>query len=367
MLEFFQNQIDSISSMHIIIQMCIYTSLLFIAIITLLLVYLKNLRNRLKLRHQLEASYQKEYESNLIEYIYSDEEEFAEEQSQPIIDYFTKSTDNYLKRKILIHTFLKLKNEISGETADTIQNLYRKTGLIDSATKQLKSKKWDTVARTIREFTEFEIKEAHDDIIQLINHPRKEVRFEIQKYLVQLFRFDGLEFLNIIENELSEWDQIQILEILNKFNNLQIPDMTNWLYSKNDSVVLFTLKLVRIHNQFGLKDEIITLLSHSNPLIRLEAINLVNPLGIYEAVAILKDNLFERTIDEQIAIFKMLEEMSMPNDIPFIQAHMNHENFYIRVSVMKIMNIISVEEDNTYTIIENAEEVKIDTNLIKAS
>ncbi|MEL1240422.1 HEAT repeat domain-containing protein [Flavobacterium flavipallidum] len=367
MLEFFQNSIDSINSMHVIIQMCIYLSVILSTIIFISLVYLKNLRDRLKIKRRIESTYAKKYESDLIEYLYASDDEMATDQQQKIIEYLKKCSHNRLKRKIIIKTFIRLKDDVSGETADAIQNLYYETGLITSATKKLKSKKWDAVARAIRELTQFEIKEAHDEIIQLINHPKKEVRFEIQKYLVQLFRFEGLEFLNIIENQLSEWDQIQLIEILSRFKNLEVPDMNEWLRSKNDSVVSFTLKLVRIHNQFGVQEEIITLFNHPNPEIRIEAINLISHLGIYEAVGILKDGLFERTLDEQIAFFKMMEEMSMPDDLEFIKDYVNHDNFFIRISVMKIMNLITVEEDNTFKINSITENYPIDTNFTKAS
>lgn len=367
MLEFFLNSLDSLHSMHTIIQMCVYLSLLFIAVIILLMIYLKNIRDRLKIKKRIETTYQKKYESDLIEYLYASDDESTIEQRQKIVSYLKTCAENRLKRKIIISTFLKLKNDISGETADTIQDLYYQTGLFQSAISKLKSKKWDAVARSIRELNQFEIKEAHDEIIQLINHPKKQVRIEIQKYLVKLFRFEGLEFLNILENQLSEWDQIQLLEILNKFKNLHIPDMHDWLRSKNDSVISFTLKLVRIHNQFGVKDEIIALFNHPNQDLRIDAISLVSHLGIYEAVEILKNGLFERSLEEQIAFFKMMEEMSMPDDIPFVKEHMNHDNFYIRISVMKIMNLITVDDDNTFTINSIAENYPIDKILTKAS
>ncbi|WP_379777858.1 HEAT repeat domain-containing protein [Flavobacterium sp. GCM10022190] len=367
MLEFFQNSIDSLNSMHIILKMCNYLSLAFAVAIFLCMIYLKNLRDRLKIKNRIETTYQKKYESDLIEYLYAGDDETENEQQQKIVAYLKKCSENRLKRKIIINTFLKLKNDVSGETADAIQRLYYQTDLIKSATSKLKSKKWAVVAKAIRELTKFEIKETHDEIIQLINHPRKEVRFEIQKYLVQLFRFDGLKFLDIIENDLSEWDQIQLLEILNKFKNVEVPDLNDWLRSKNDSVVSFTLKLVRLHNQFNVVAEIIDLFKHTNEEIRVEAIKLVSHLGIYEAVEILKVDLQERTLEEQIAFFKMMEEMSMPDDVEFVKAYMNHDNFYIRISVMKIMNLITVDDDNTFVINSIAEEYPIETNLIKAS
>ncbi|MFA9191343.1 hypothetical protein AAGV28_08175 [Flavobacterium sp. FZUC8N2.13] len=369
MFELLQNSIVALYNSHPIIQFCIDLSLLFIAIIVLLLIYLKNLRNRLRLKGRIEATYQKKYESDLIEYLYAGNEDDTNitVQQQKIVVYLKKCAENRLKRKLIIATFLKLKNEISGETADAIQNLYYQTGLINSATSKLKSKKWDSVARAIRELTQFEIKEAHDAIILLVNHPRKEVRNEIQKYLVKLFRFDGLKFLNVLENPLSAWDQIQLLEILNKFTNLEIPEMNNWLQSKNNSVISFTLKLAKIYNQFGVKDEVIALFNHPNIDIRIEAIEVVTHLGIYEATAILKEDYFTRTLEEQIAFFKMMEDMAMPEDIPFIKEHIQHENFFIRISVMKILNLIIVDEDNTFRINTITPDYSIDNDLTIAS
>ncbi|KDN56246.1 hypothetical protein [Flavobacterium seoulense] len=367
MVELLQNIVEALNNSHPIIQFCTYLSLFFIAIIILLVIYLKNLRDRLRIKGRIEATYKKKYEAELIEYLYADDDKNNNLQQQQIITYFKKSSENRLKRKLIIATFLKLKNEISGETSDAIQNLYYQTGLIDSATSKLKSKKWDTVARAIRELTLFEIKEAHDEIIQLINHPKKEVRNEIQKYLVKLFRFDGLEFLNVLENPLSEWDQIQLLEILNKFNNLEVPDMNNWLQSTNNSVLSFTLKLAKIYNQYGVKDEIIALFNHADIQIRIEAINVVAHLGIYEAVAVLKEDYFTRSLDEQIAFFKMMEEMAVPDDIPFVRDHIENENFFIRISVMKILNLITVDDDNTFKINTTATDFTIDKDLTIAS
>jgi len=367
MLELLQNSVEALNNSHPIIQFCAYLSLLFIVIIITLLVYLKNLRDRLRIKGRIEATYKKKYESELIEYLYADDDKDSSLQQQKIVDYFKKNAENRLKRKLIIATFLKLKNEISGETSDAIQNLYYQTGLINSATSKLKSKKWDAVARAIRELTLFEIKEAHDEIILLINHPKKEVRNEIQKYLVKLFRFDGLKFLDILENPLSEWDQIQLLEILNKFNNLEVPDMNNWLRSNNTSVLSFTLKLARIYNQFGVSDEIIALFNHPNVDIRIEAINVVTHLGIHEAVAILKEDYFTRSLEEQIAFFKMMEEMAMPDDIPFIREHIEHDNFFIRISVMKTLNLITVDYDNTFKVNTTATDFTIDKDFTIAS
>lgn len=365
MIDIFKNIINEFNNANAIIKGCIYMSLFFLFIIVSLILYLKNIRHRLRVKGRIVATYHKKYESDLIEYLYAGEGENISLQQQQIVDYLKKSAKNRLKRKLIIDTFLKLKNEISGETAEAIQNLYYQTGLFNSAKSELKSKKWDSIARAIRELSQFEIREAHDEIIVLVNHPKKEVRNEIQKYLVKLFGFQGLEFLDLLKNQLSEWDQIQLLEILNKFDNPDIPDMTNWLGSTNDSVVSFAIKIVKLYNQFDAKVDIIRLFNHPNPEIRIQVIEVIDRLGIYEAVAILKQDLNSRSIEEQIAFFKMMEDLFTSDDLSFVKAYVNHENFYIRVSAMKILNLIVVETDNTFKIINS--DFKLDKDLTIAS
>lgn len=366
MLDFFKNSIDTFNNTDLIIRICCYFSLFLLLIVFFLIFYLMNLRNKLRIKERIKLTFQKKYEADLIEYLYVREGKNINIEQQKIINYLTRSSENRLKRKIIIQTFLKLRNEVFGETADIIKNLYYQTGLFKSAISKLKSNQWDSVARAIKELSQFEIKEAHDEIILLINHPKKEVRNEIQKYLVKLFRFDGLKFLDILEEPLSEWDQIQLLEILNKFDNPNIPDLNNWLTSTNDSIVSFTLKIAKLYNQLETKEEIINLFKHQNLEIRIQAISMVSHLGIYEAVGLLKENLFNKSLDEQIAFFKMMEEMCTSEDMDFIKNYVDHENFYIRISAMKILNLIAVNEDNIFKVTINSEKI-VDKNLTIAN
>jgi hypothetical protein len=65
---------------------------------------------------------------------------------------------------------LKLRNEISGETADTIQKLFYNLNFAKQ--KRINSKKWDVIANGISELAQFDIK-AHDKVITHINHSKK--------------------------------------------------------------------------------------------------------------------------------------------------------------------------------------------------
>jgi HEAT repeat protein len=367
-MEVYQYYVEYFIQSPPIIQLAWLLSGVFFLIITLLTAYLKYLRSRLRSKERIQGIYQKKYESELITYLYSgnDEEDISIEQ-QKVINYFKKYSNSGLNRKIIISTLLKLRNEISGEMADSIQNLYYQTGLVSYATDKLKSKKWDVIAKSIRELTQFQIKEAHDAIIQHINHPKREVRKEVQMYLVNLFYFKGLDFLNVLESHLTEWDQIQLLEILQRFDDQQIPNINTWLKSSNDSVVIFTLKLAKIYNQFETKEELLLLLHHQNNSIRIDAINVLAHLNVFEAIPIIKKDFTDRSIEEQVAFFNMMENMYESSDVPFILDYLNNDNFEIKVSAMKILKVLNKEKFNTFKMMTTdpklAETVKfIETN-----
>ena len=329
----------------IIIQVVWISICIFFVSIVILTIYLKFLRNKLRKNEKTVAEYQKEYESDLITYLYAgnDEEEISAEQ-KIIIDKLRSCASDEFKRRIIVSTLLRLRNEISGEMADEIQKLYFQSGLISFALKRLKSNKWYVVAKGIRELTQLRVKEVHDKIVLLVNHPKKEIRKEVQLYLVTLFHFDGLKFLDVLQTQLSEWDQIQLLEVLQRFDEQEIPDINPWLKSLNNSVVIFALKLAKIYNQFEVKDALIELLSHQQKKIRVDAIHVLSHLHVFEAKAVLKNNFDKLSQEEQIEFFKLLENLCETGDEPFLLAHATHPNFEIKLSALKILKTLAYEK-----------------------
>lgn len=339
--------IDYFTESPSIIQVAWSISVLFFIIIIPLILYLKFLRGHLRKKERITAEFENDYESHLINYLYSgnEEEEISAEQ-QVIINRLKECIKDPFRRKILIAVLLKLKNEISGEIAESIHKLYFHTGLVNFALSRLKHKKWFVIAKGIRELKQFHVKEAHDEVIVHINHPRREVRKEMQLYMVNLFYFEGLDFLDVLETPLSEWDQIQLLEVLQRMENQNISNIKFWLNSSNDSVIIFALKLAKIYNQFEAKDELINLLYHINKKIRLESIHVLSYLNALEAKEILKNNIEERSPEEQIAFFKMMEDLYEQTDEPFVMQYIHHEIFEIKVSTLKILKVLNRERFN---------------------
>lgn len=348
----YQYLIDYFENAPTIIQVVWILIVLFLVVIIILIIYLKLLRSRLRKNEKTVTQYQNEYESYLISYLYSgnEEEEISAEQ-QAIVNKLKSCVPDKFKRHVVVATLLRLRNEISGEMAESIQKLYFQTGLINYALSSLKSKKWYVVAKGIRELAQFHVKEVYTEIVIHVNNPNKEVRKEVQLYLVTLFHFEGLKFLDVLQTQLSEWDQIQLLEVLQRFDDQEIPDINPWLKSTNDSVAVFAIKLAKIYNQFEARDTLLELLAHPQKKIRVEAIHVLSHLQVVEAKEVLKNNFEKLTQEEQIAFFKLLENLYETSDESFLLEHIQHKNFEIKVSALKIFKLLNIEKFHSFKLL----------------
>lgn len=336
---------DYYNNAPILIKGVWWVSTMLVTVIMVLVVYLKFIRSSLRKKNNETAKFKSEYEVLLIEYLYSGDESGTLSNSQIlIIDRLKESIKIPSRRKAIVSVLFNLRSEVSGEMSESIKTFYYKTGLIHYAFERLKSKKWNVIAKGIGELRCFGIEEASHAIAPFINHPKREVRSETHLYMVNLFLFEGLSFLNDLKVSLSEWIQIQLLESLQKFDNQDICDIRPWLNSKNDSVVLFALKLAQIYNQFEVKETLMDLLSHDNKEVRIKTIDVLTHLYGIEAKEMLKANFNDLSLEEQISFFKLLEKLVAPDDEPFIEAYLFHKNFEIQLLALKILKEINFDK-----------------------
>lgn len=355
--------IDHFSEFPLLLKVVWTVSAIVLSLILFLTIYLKFFRLYLRNRAIEKAKFKQKYEDILVKYLFTspNDKKISIEQ-EVLIEILQTSIKNPTRRHIIITVLYNLMNEVSGEMSDSIKTLYYRTGLINYALLKLKNKNWYVIAKGIGELTRFNVDEAQNEISQFNNHPNIEVRNATQLYLVNLFRFNGLTFLNDLEVPLSEWVQVQLLETLQKFNDQQICDIQPWLKSSNDTVVAFALKLAKIYNQFEVKDTLIELLAHNSKHIRISTIEVLTHLYGIEAKEMLKANFKDLSKKEQISFFELLEKLVVPSDEPFIEKHLFHKNFEVQLIALKILKSINIDK---YTGISNANTKKSNSKILE--
>jgi hypothetical protein len=329
----------------------------------ILVFYLKVLRRNIRVKEKRKIKYTTIVEQLLISFLYSEEEGvYLSERQNQIIQKFKRGFFSKFKRKIITSSFIKLSHEISGNMIVIMHKLYEEIGMTKFAYKKLRSKKWNIVAIGIRDIREFKIVKAKNKISKFINHSREEVRREAHLYFIELFGFEGLTFLDDLKVPLSEWDQIQLLGKIQNFEDHEILDITKWLKSENDYVVIFMFSIAKIFNKFDTKDLILNALNHRNLEVRLKAIDVLTHFEIKETKGILKNKIEQLSIKEKIAFFVFLEKTASEEDRLFLIDHINHENFDIKYKALKILNTI---DNSLFNKLEKTSEDESYNKIIK--
>jgi len=323
-------------------------------IIVILIFYLKILRRNIRVKEKNNIKYREKIEKLLIEYIYAEEEgELLSKKQKTIIKQFKKGLVSKRKRIIITETFLQLDQQVAGHMIEQMNSLYKKIGLLNYAIKKLRSKQWHIVAIGIKDLRHFKVKRVRNSISKLINHHREEVRREAHLYFIELFGFEGLNFLDNLKVPLSEWDQILLLGEVENFEYDETLDLKKWLESNNDYVVLFVLNIVKLFNRLETKDTLIDLLQHKNAEIRIKTIDIITHFEILEAKEFIIQRFSEISDKEKVAFFKYLEKVAKNEDAMFLIEHVNSNNFEIKHRALKILKRVDV---NLYNKLEKNSE-----------
>jgi hypothetical protein len=187
-------------------------------------------------------------------------------------------------RQYLVSEIIHTRKDISGASATNLKSFYEMLELNKESRGKLTHKKWHIKVKGIQELAIMEQRNYVKQIFRLANHKNEFVRNEAQCALVNFHGFLGLRFLNITTYPLSEWQQIQLLNKLNSITPQNFEPVKDWLHSKNDSVVEFSLRLASLYNRYELYEDVVNCLSNKNVLVKMNAIDYLSILDALKEI-----------------------------------------------------------------------------------
>lgn len=217
---------------------------------------------------------------------------------------FYRILQNKAARQLAIEELINCKKNFSGTVSETIVQLYNQLDLKKDSVKKISPKrKWHVRARGIQELYLMDQKDVLKTIYKNTNNRNEFIRMEAQTGVIHLTGFAGLRFLDVISYPLTEWQQIKLLEQLRLTSRKEdlSESIAGWLLSKNDTVVVFALKLADEYQQFGVRDNVINSLVHPNERVRTQAVKTLVRLADQHTPAILlgyfrKEGFINRTM-----------------------------------------------------------------------
>ncbi|MET0760661.1 MAG: HEAT repeat domain-containing protein [Flavobacterium sp.] len=255
----------------------------------------KRKRERLKKKFQTPFSF----------YLFDDNTQKAllENNYNHIIDLFgrhniKKAFNRYVLRKEL----MRLHNNYSGDIAVKLKQLFSILGFDKEVKNKIMSRRWNIKANAINEAAQMNLVQYSEYILNLINHPNSVVRTEARVASVKLNKKEPFTFFNNLQFNMSVWDQIRIHDALMLYENAEVPLMGKWLFSSNESVVVFSLKIIGYYNQEEEINQVIECLNNPSENIKIQAVKTLGELGSKQSLATLFDCLKDEKDNKKIII-----------------------------------------------------------------
>tara|TARA_R110002050_G_scaffold16019_2_gene49137 strand:+ start:233775 stop:235691 length:1917 start_codon:yes stop_codon:yes gene_type:complete len=304
-------------------------------------------RNKFNAKKVDTAKRKKELAPMVSEFLFYQENEGTIEEKNSYINQKIEIRELIKDQKnktVLSEILLDLQKDVSGETRKRLFSLYKVLNLKQEAFNKLKSYKWQKISQGMFELTQMQVTESYGFISRFINDKRSVVRKQAEISTVTLMHEGISYFLDTTKYQISEWQQLKILEVLSNLDGFQPPKFNKWLTSTNRDVVLFSLRLISHYDQNDTEKSIISLVRHKNNHIKNEAINCIKKFYFESSRHILKTVFWSNNVRIKLAILDTLADFGNLDDIPFLEKVDKKEfNFTVRSKALSAINTIHPE------------------------
>lgn len=264
--------------------------------------------------------------------------------SKKIMAKMAKIIHEPIAKQLCIDELIQCKQNYSGEAGEKMVHLYRELELKQLSLNKIKpNKHWYSIARGIQELYMMEQRDCYEKFLQYANSKDEFVRMEAQIGLLHLIGFKGLEFLDYVSYPLTEWQQMKLLEQLKLYpekSELHFK-ISEWLNSKNETVVVFALRLIEEYQQLGLTTALQSSLYHPNLKVRTQAIKTIIGLETIETPGLLLDYFRDASLNDQIMILDAMRSMATESESEKLEALLDYEDNTIKLKAASALVLCS--------------------------
>jgi len=312
-----------------LIAFLIVSIILSIGLMLILSIFIFGNRKKLERRDKIKEKFLPTIQDTLMNYLTDmtkPDNEFRYPEKE-YFEYLKRISKGKFRKQLLINQICDLNLNLSGLNSENLKKLYYNLNLHKRTFKKIYSLKWHKKIKGFKELYAMNITEKNNVLYKYINSRNDLVRIEAQIALVDLSKeesdVDAFDFLHKLTTPFSLWEQITLHNILVQ-RNIEIPDFGEWISSKNDTVVMFCLRMIREFKQIDNVENVILLLSHKNENIRKLAIQILGDFK--EGGNFLKLSYKNEIFDNKLEILKSLRKIKNYRYINFLQMVIDSED-----------------------------------------
>lgn len=334
----------------LIIAFCLFTMILVLVIVL-------TMRSKRKKESRIIRDLKSKYQHLLINYLYEVSERGDD------LKKLLEISNNSFNRKVLINEMIDLSINLSGEPKKILRELYVSLGLHKDSLKKAYSSTWHIKIKGFRELAFMDIHDANAEIKKCLNHSNPIVRMEAQIALVRLNEEDPFNFLDLLTEHFTIWEQMNVYETI-IYHDLPIPEFKRWLVSENKSVLIFALRMIKLFKQKNSVNELLSLIDFPDEDVRFELYTTMGTMRNNKIRWSLKNQFLTETPKNKMAILKALARFKEEEDISFFKTVLEeHEDVNLQILAAKgirnvgepgkfeLQNLIGSENYRNYQII----------------
>lgn len=267
------------------------------------------------------------------------------DEMRTINDLFLSSNYNM---QFLITEIRLIHKQLSGEIALKLSEYYSKSKLIELSLNKLNSSDTGLIIQGVDELTEMRVVSSIEQIAFLFEKADDDhVKEHLLMAILNLDPDKGLDLIYKTDKFLTEWEQLNIIQLLERMGHHKIPALDHWL-DKNESLILFGCRLVSLTQSYEDVPTLIEMLDHPNDRINVEAIRSLTVLGGEEVEKSLVQSYPPSSLDVKKEILEGLLKFKNPNSIPFVVKCALTEPYELQLLAIKTIN----SSDNTGKVLE---------------
>jgi HEAT repeat protein len=243
-------------------------------------------------------------------------------------------------REVLLEELITLKKSLNGSAGQNLRRLYKQLQLDELSVQKLYSKYWHLKAKGMQELAMMDQRQHFSTIRKYLNDPHPYIRMEAQTALVRYHGFRGLYFLNKMSYSLTEWQQLNLLQLLLNQPAAAAMNIGKLLHSPNSSAIQFALRLITEQHDAGYYDVVATCLHHTDDKVKKQAVYCLGELATQQTASLLITECMQYSKEIQLAVLHVLEKIGSIAELDFLHKHGLSNDADIRLTCMKAIQAI---------------------------
>jgi len=323
-VEWFLSFVYKLKTFPLIIQITVLLTVGFIIATFALIITIYTIRKKYnKLQKKLKKSVP-EIKSLFEDVLFTDKKISEKD----IYDKFENIVGNVNKESldIAVDILVEFKNE--NKESERYSFLINALKIVEHLERKFDSRSNSEKMDAFQEAFVLNLNKFDSKVLHYAYSKNSKIRSEARNSHLALSSNDPYRFFDEFDGDLTKWDEIELMQYL-KLQNTRgnLEGLGKWInYSKNDSLVVFLIKMVGFFEQKGIDDILIEKLEDTNEKIRAEAIFTLGALDLKDTEQTLIDRYYTEPEICQIAIVKTIKKFNSGKSLSFLQEIFNQSN-----------------------------------------